>query len=197
MQQAFVIPHQGCNFAILFISGGKRRDSAGDPPAHESWDEVEQLHQPLHLWNHFEAVIPGKEFIATQSRKRDLDPGGSSLAGDKERVNAVDGGLIHRRQGRGYAIEHIALRNRQLLVLSRECLRYCAGIHRLVVIWFAEDQRESVGAAELAEQCHQTAGIDTSRQENTDGHVTHQVQTYRLLDQGAQFSSKTIAALAC
>ena len=65
-----------------------------------------------------------RKFVPTQTRERHLDPGGSNLSGDEERIETFDRGLVHGLERVGDGIQYVALRDHNGLMLRGKSSGY-------------------------------------------------------------------------
>ena len=61
--------------------------------------------------------VAGEKFIPAQTGERYLDPGGPGLPRNKKCIQTIDSGLVHGLERVRDGVQHIALRNHDLLML--------------------------------------------------------------------------------
>ena len=135
----------------------------------------------LHLHHSAKTGIPGKDFVASQAGQRHLHSRRTCLLRDDIGIQAIHGRLVHRSKRLRYGYQRILLRQRDLMMVRVEPLRYGARKFRLVEFVFTKHQRERARTrASRTQQRYQAAGVYTARKKYTDRNIADQLQAYRV-----------------
>src|ERR1019366_5518891 len=137
---------------------------------------------PAHGARHVtEARVSPEELVASHTAERDRQAAAPGRAGDDERVEPVDRGLVHEAKDFVDVVEQLQPRHANRLMVRAEVPRSLLGLCRLVSPLLVEADRDGTDTrVDLGRERGQGARVDAAGQEESQGNVGDEQQADRL-----------------